>query len=83
MILRNIYRHHHNGRKISTVLIVAWHKHNLIGDLPTTTGEELLDMVDSAPIIAVKSLKVSDFQGMLLIPFQLTYIWISLKFCLY
>ena len=60
MILRNIYRHHHNGRKISTVLIVAWH--NLIGDLATTVGEELLDMVDSAPIIAVKSLKVSDFQ---------------------
>ncbi|AQK71991.1 hypothetical protein ZEAMMB73_Zm00001d016929 [Zea mays] len=27
------------------------------------TGQELLDMVDSLPIVAIKSLKVSDFQG--------------------
>ncbi|XP_020197717.1 replication protein A 70 kDa DNA-binding subunit B [Aegilops tauschii subsp. strangulata] len=40
-----------------TVTISLWN------DLATTVGEELLDMVDSAPIIAVKSLKVSDFQG--------------------
>lgn len=46
-----------------TVTISLWN------DLATTVGEELLDMVDSAPIIAVKSLKVSDFQGRLLIPF--------------
>ncbi|KAM0836736.1 hypothetical protein ACQ4PT_062129 [Festuca glaucescens] len=40
-----------------TVTVTLWN------DLATTVGEELLDMVDSAPIIAVKSLKVSDFQG--------------------
>ncbi|ONM21120.1 Replication protein A 70 kDa DNA-binding subunit B [Zea mays] len=32
-------------------------------DLATRTGQELLDMVDSSPIVAIKSLKVSDFQG--------------------
>uniref|UniRef100_A0A0E0KAH9 Replication protein A subunit n=1 Tax=Oryza punctata TaxID=4537 RepID=A0A0E0KAH9_ORYPU len=41
-----------------TVTISLWN------DLATTTGQELLDMVDSAPIIAIKSLKVSDFQGL-------------------
>uniref|UniRef100_A0ACD5TVT4 Uncharacterized protein n=1 Tax=Avena sativa TaxID=4498 RepID=A0ACD5TVT4_AVESA len=40
-----------------TVTVTLWN------DLATTVGEELLAMVDSAPIIAVKSLKVSDFQG--------------------
>ena len=28
------------------------------------TGQELLDMVDSSPVVAIKSLKISDFQGM-------------------
>ncbi|XP_062210348.1 replication protein A 70 kDa DNA-binding subunit B-like [Phragmites australis] len=36
---------------------------SLWNDLATTTGQELLDMVDSSPVIAIKSLKVSDFQG--------------------
>jgi hypothetical protein len=36
---------------------------SLWNDLATTTGQELLDMVDSSPIIAIKSLRVSDFQG--------------------
>lgn len=40
-----------------TVTVTLWN------DLATTIGEQLLDMVDSAPVIAVKSLKVSDFQG--------------------
>ncbi|KAG2553805.1 hypothetical protein PVAP13_9KG623000 [Panicum virgatum] len=40
-----------------TVSVSLWN------DLATTTGEELLDMVDSSPIIAIKSLRVSDFQG--------------------
>ncbi|XP_002467989.2 replication protein A 70 kDa DNA-binding subunit B [Sorghum bicolor] len=40
-----------------TVSISLW------DDLATTTGQELLDMVDSSPVIAMKSLKVSDFQG--------------------
>uniref|UniRef100_A0A0D9VR72 Replication protein A subunit n=1 Tax=Leersia perrieri TaxID=77586 RepID=A0A0D9VR72_9ORYZ len=41
-----------------TVTISLWN------DLATTTGQELLDMVDSAPIVAIKCLKVSDFQGL-------------------
>ncbi|XP_039779304.1 replication protein A 70 kDa DNA-binding subunit B-like isoform X1 [Panicum virgatum] len=41
-----------------TVSVSLWN------DLATTTGEELLDMVDSSPIIAIKSLRVSDFQGL-------------------
>lgn len=41
-----------------TVTISLWN------DLATTTGQELLDMVDSSPVVAIKSLKVSDFQGM-------------------
>ncbi|KAL6649484.1 hypothetical protein ACP70R_013708 [Stipagrostis hirtigluma subsp. patula] len=40
-----------------TVTVSLWN------DLATTTGQELLDMVETAPIIAIKSLKVSDFQG--------------------
>ncbi|KAF8730527.1 hypothetical protein HU200_016943 [Digitaria exilis] len=40
-----------------TVSVSLWN------DLATTTGQELLDMVDSSPIIAIKSLRVSDFQG--------------------
>lgn len=46
-----------------TVTVTLWN------DLATTIGEQLLDMVDSAPVIAVKSLKVSDFQGMFVMPF--------------
>ncbi|XP_006649629.1 replication protein A 70 kDa DNA-binding subunit B [Oryza brachyantha] len=41
-----------------TVTISLWN------DLATTTGQELLDMVDSAPIVAIKCMKVSDFQGL-------------------
>ncbi|TVU47936.1 hypothetical protein EJB05_07554 [Eragrostis curvula] len=40
-----------------TVTVSLWN------DLSTTTGQELLDMVDSSPVIAIKSLKVSDYQG--------------------
>ncbi|KAL5217328.1 hypothetical protein ABZP36_018012 [Zizania latifolia] len=40
-----------------TVTVSLWN------DLATTVGQELLDIVDTAPIIAIKSLKVSDFQG--------------------
>ncbi|KAK8955109.1 hypothetical protein KSP39_PZI001884 [Platanthera zijinensis] len=32
-------------------------------DLATTTGQELLDLVDKAPVIAINALKVGDFQG--------------------
>ncbi|CAN6313601.1 unnamed protein product [Urochloa humidicola] len=40
-----------------TVSVSLWN------DLATTTGQELLDMVDSSPVIAIRSLRVSDFQG--------------------
>nr|AGT15869.1 replication protein [Saccharum hybrid cultivar R570] len=40
-----------------TVNISLWN------DLATMIGQELLDMVDSSPVVAIKSLKVSDFQG--------------------
>jgi len=35
----------------------------LWNDLATTVGQELLDMVDQSPIVAIKSVKVGDFQG--------------------
>ncbi|KAK1297102.1 hypothetical protein QJS10_CPB15g01423 [Acorus calamus] len=41
-----------------TVTVSLWN------DLATTIGQELLDMVETAPIVAIKSLKVGDFQGL-------------------
>ncbi|XP_077222798.1 replication protein A 70 kDa DNA-binding subunit B-like [Tasmannia lanceolata] len=40
-----------------TVTVSLWN------DLATNVGQELLDMVDTSPIVAIKSLKVGDFQG--------------------
>ncbi|KAK8953740.1 hypothetical protein KSP40_PGU007137 [Platanthera guangdongensis] len=40
-----------------TVSVSLWN------DLATITGQELLDLVDKAPVIAIKALKVGDFQG--------------------
>ncbi|KAG5056551.1 hypothetical protein AAZX31_05G019900 [Glycine max] len=40
-----------------TVVVSLWN------ELATTTGEELLDIVDKSPVVAIKSLKVGDFQG--------------------
>ncbi|KAI3883590.1 hypothetical protein MKX03_016272, partial [Papaver bracteatum] len=40
-----------------TVVFSLWN------DLSTTTGQELLDVVDNNPIVAIKCLKVGDFQG--------------------
>ncbi|KAL0736329.1 hypothetical protein Bca4012_012539 [Brassica carinata] len=40
-----------------TVVVSLWN------DLATGLGQELLDMADECPIIAIKSLKVGDFQG--------------------
>ncbi|XP_038878718.1 replication protein A 70 kDa DNA-binding subunit B-like [Benincasa hispida] len=40
-----------------TVVISLWN------DLATTVGQELLDIADQSPIIAVKYLRVGDFQG--------------------
>ncbi|KAH7528873.1 hypothetical protein FEM48_Zijuj05G0124000 [Ziziphus jujuba var. spinosa] len=40
-----------------TVVVSLWN------DLATTVGQELLDIADQSPIVAIKSLKVGDFQG--------------------
>ncbi|PKA59761.1 hypothetical protein AXF42_Ash011885 [Apostasia shenzhenica] len=41
-----------------TVTVSLWN------DLATNIGQELLETVDSAPIVAIKALKVGDFQGL-------------------
>jgi len=38
---------------------------SLWNDLATNTGQELLDMADKSPVVAIKSVRVGDFQGML------------------
>lgn len=38
---------------------------SLWNDLATNIGQELLDMADKSPVVAIKSLRVGDFQGML------------------
>ncbi|CAA0820873.1 Replication protein A 70 kDa DNA-binding subunit B [Striga hermonthica] len=40
-----------------TVVVSLW------GDNATNVGQELLDMSDKSPVVAIKSLKVGDFQG--------------------
>ncbi|XP_010527273.2 PREDICTED: replication protein A 70 kDa DNA-binding subunit B [Tarenaya hassleriana] len=40
-----------------TVVVSLWN------DLATGLGQELLDMADKSPVVAIKSLKVGDFQG--------------------
>ena len=42
-----------------TVVVSLWN------DLATNVGQELLDISDKSPIVAIKSLKVGDFQGTL------------------
>lgn len=38
---------------------------SLWNDHATTVGQELLDISDKSPVVAIKSLKVGDFQGAL------------------
>nr|GMC69614.1 replication protein A 70 kDa DNA-binding subunit B [Ipomoea batatas] len=40
-----------------TVVVSLWN------DLATSVGQELLDMADKSPVVAIKSVKVGDFQG--------------------
>ncbi|KAL1373199.1 replication protein A 70 kDa DNA-binding subunit B [Arachis hypogaea] len=40
-----------------TVVVSLWN------DLATNIGQELLDMADKSPVVAIKSLRVGDFQG--------------------
>lgn len=42
-----------------TVSVSLW------SDLATISGQELLEIVDSSPVVAIKSLRVTDFQGVL------------------
>ncbi|PON69693.1 Replication factor A protein [Trema orientale] len=41
-----------------TVVVSLWN------ELATTVGQELLDIADQSPVVAIKSLKVGDFQGL-------------------
>nr|POE73917.1 replication protein a 70 kda dna-binding subunit b [Quercus suber] len=43
-----------------TIVVSLWN------DLATSVGQELLDIADKSPIVAIKSLKVGKFQGMIL-----------------
>ncbi|KAK7855738.1 replication protein a 70 kda dna-binding subunit b, partial [Quercus suber] len=40
-----------------TIVVSLWN------DLATSVGQELLDIADKSPIVAIKSLKVGKFQG--------------------
>lgn len=42
-----------------TVTVSLWN------ELATNVGQELLDNADKSPIVAIKSLKVGDFQGII------------------
>lgn len=48
-----------NKCRRKTVVVSLWN------ELATSTGQELLDNVDKSPVIAIKSLRVGDFQGSL------------------
>ncbi|KAK1273384.1 hypothetical protein QJS04_geneDACA008000 [Acorus gramineus] len=54
-----------------TVIVSLWN------DLATTIGQELLDMVEKVPVVAIKSLKVGDFQGLSLSSISKTTVVIS------
>lgn len=45
------------NRRKKTVVVSLWN------ELATNMGQELLDIANSSPIVAIKSLKVGDFQG--------------------
>lgn len=48
---------------------------SLWNDLATGVGQELLDIADKSPIVAIKSLKVGDFQGKV----DCLQVWLCLK----
>lgn len=52
-----IYLLHVLNCRNMTVVVSLWN------DLATTLGQELLELVDTAPVVAIKALKVGDFQG--------------------
>lgn len=42
---------------------------SLWNELANNAGQELFDIADKSPIVAIKSLKVSDFQGILVLEY--------------
>ncbi|WOG93789.1 hypothetical protein DCAR_0313076 [Daucus carota subsp. sativus] len=54
-----------------TVVVSLWN------DLATTVGQDLLDIADQSPIVALKSLKVGDFQGVSLSALSRTVIVVN------
>lgn len=48
-----------SNRRKKTVVVSLWN------DLATNVGQELLDIADQSPVVAIKSVKVGDFQGRL------------------
>lgn len=46
---------------------------SLWNDLATSVGQELLDIADQSPVVAIKSLRVGDFQGSLKVLCQNSY----------
>ncbi|KAL8134937.1 hypothetical protein AgCh_009810 [Apium graveolens] len=54
-----------------TVVVSLWN------DLATTVGQELLDIADQSPVVAMKSLKVGDFQGVSLSALSRTVILVN------
>ncbi|KVI06370.1 Nucleic acid-binding, OB-fold [Cynara cardunculus var. scolymus] len=59
-----------SSRKKS-VVVCLWNDH------ATYLGQELLDMVDKSPVVAIKSLKVRDFRGVSLPTLPNSYIRIN------
>ncbi|RVW68402.1 Replication protein A 70 kDa DNA-binding subunit B [Vitis vinifera] len=66
-----IRRKSHNDIK-KTVVVSLWNDH------ATNVGQELLDNADKFPIVAIKSLKVGDFQGMILNVKELQWLLLGL-----
>ncbi|MQM07130.1 hypothetical protein Taro_039963 [Colocasia esculenta] len=54
-----------------TVVVSLWN------DLATNIGQELLDMADKSPIVAIKGLKVGDFQGVSLSSISRSHVLIN------
>ncbi|KAL6999331.1 Replication protein A 70 kDa DNA-binding subunit D [Sarracenia purpurea var. burkii] len=56
-----------------TIVVSLWN------DLTTNVGQELMDISDKSPIVAIKSLKVGDFQGVSLSTLSKSVVVINLE----
>ena len=52
---------------------------SLWNDLATTVGQELVDMADKSPVVAIKTLKVGDFQGNDYVPITIDNLKFSIR----